>query len=335
MLFTLFLLLPGISTADMLHILDSEEKQTTQNSAASASKNLDFQESYSVLPGNEWEFGFSFKDSSAKFNWIVDVTVESDPREAGHKHNNPLPAYYYPNWPNKKKVSRLDGITLRSPLLTQGQRFAIHIAPLKYSTRLVARGRYAQYFPDRTVNPTLTHTLYVRVPGLESMPRNDRAYKFPGESAAHPETHYGTPATITSLKDLAAKWNSTHPGSPLIEFIGISLAWGGALDHRSDWSAADSSHSFGIAADIGKRNYNLSERAALVGLMCSQNFSVYNSRENDGEQYHIVNKSELANLKKLGWPVSAPVRTEKLYTDCCAAKAGTENYMQCMEFGKK
>ncbi len=208
----------------------------------------------------------------------------------------------------------------------------MHLATVSYATKLTARGTYTQYFYGKTLNPTLTHVLEVKIPGLEPLPRNDRLYKSGGGTIAHPDNHYGTAVTIAALKNLAAAWKNAYPALPLLEIGNISLPWGGALDTNADWKTADNSHAFGIAADIGKRNFNTGERAAIIKLLCVNGFHVYNVSEDKKEQYHIVHKNEFGRLTGLKWPVYLPDKKGGAIVDCCAAKPGTPNYQKCIGF---
>ena len=330
------IILPKFACADILHINDGGEAVDSRTAGAiTPAGNKDFRENYSTRPGSGWVFGFSFKESTAKFKWKVEVVVENKPREAGHNHDNPPPElFYFPAWPDKKTVARLDGATIYSPLLDQNQRFTVHLASVSYATEVTARGTYTQFYYGETLNPTLTHTLDIKTPGLEPLPRNDRLYKSVGETITHPYNHYGTAITIAALKDLAATWRNTYPASPLLEFGNISLPWGGVFDTNSDWKTTETSHAFGIAVDIGKGSFSSDERAAIMKLICKSGFRVYNRTEDKKEQYHIVHKNEFIRLKGLNWPVYLPDKTNGATIDCCAAKTGTRDYQKCTGFSE-
>lgn len=322
--------------ADLLHIKDTDDTLKSNNATEiTPAESKDFSAYYLTTPGSSWEFGFAFKESPEKFQWGVDVVVENNPREAGHNHNNPPPElFYFPNWPNKKIIARLDGMTLHSQLLDQNQRFIVHLATVNYATRVTARGTYTLLYHGKTLNPTLTHTLDIRIPELEPLPRNDRVYKLTDGIISHPDNHYGTGITITALEDLAVAWKRESSSLPLLEIGNISLSWGGMFDTNADWKTSDSSHSFGIAADIGKRNLSSTERVAIIKLMCGNGFYVFNAIENKKEQYHIVNQKEFSRLKGLKWPVKLPDKTQGPFIDCCAAKPGTPDYQKCTGFSE-
>lgn len=335
-LFLTLIILPKLVCADMLHILDSGGATTSYlNRPDAPVENINVLEDSLTNPGRDCEFGFAFKEPSEKFQWQVNVVVENNPRDAGHNHNNPPPElFYFPNWPNKTKVARLDGTIIRSPLLDQSQRFVVHLATINYATELTARGVYARNYHGKTLNPTLTHTLKIKTPDLEMLPRNDRLYKSIGETIIHPGNHYGTANTIVALKDLAIAWKNTGIKLPLLEIGNISLPWGGAFDTNADWKTTNMSHAFGIAADIGKRGFNTENRTALIKLMCVNGFYVYNSIEDSKEQYHIVNKNEFSRLKALKWPLYLPSKSDAATIDCCAAKTDTEEYKKCTGFSE-
>lgn len=334
-LFLTLIILPRIVCADMLHILDSGGATSYYSPGPEAlEENKDIRVDSLNNPGRGCEFGFAFKESGEKFQWQVNVVVENNPGKAGHNHREPLPElFYYPNWPSKKIVARLDGKIIQSPVLDQSQRFVVHLATVNYATELIARGVYTRNFHGKILNPTLTHTLRIRTPDLEMLPRNDRLYKSTGGTVIHPENHYGTANMIAALKDLAAIWKNTSTTLPLLEIGNISLPWGGAFDTNADWKA-DMSHAFGIAADIGKRNLNSEDRTALIKLMCGSGFYVYNLNEDGKEQYHIVNEEEFTRLKTLKWPLSLPNKSNAAVMDCCAAKIGTQEYSKCTGFSE-
>lgn len=281
------------------------------------------------------EFGFAFKESIGKFTWKIDVVVVNEPKEAGHDHNAPPPKlFYFPDWPDKKTVARLDGLTVQSPLLDQSQKFIVHLATVNYATRLTARGTYTQYYYGKTLNPTLTHILDIKIPGMESLPRNDRLYRYGDVMAAHPDNHYGTAVTVAALKDLAAAWKNAYPSLPLLEIGSVSLPWGGIFDKNADWKTIDNIHSFGIAADITKRSFNNDERSAMIKMMCGNGFYVSNTTEDKKEQYHITHKKEFNRLKGLKWPVSLPDKTDGAIIDCCAVKPGSPDHQKCIGFSE-
>jgi hypothetical protein len=294
-----------------------------------------FQESHSTRPWSGWEFLYDFEKSAAEYKWEIEVVVENKPSVAGHTHNNPPPElFYFPDWPDKKTVTRLTGVKIRSPLLDQNQRFTVHLASVNYATRVTARGTYTQFYYGKILSPTLTYTLDIKIPGLEPLPRNDRLYKSVDGTIAHPDNHYGTAITIAALKDLAADWENTYPELPLLQVGNISLPWGGVFDTNADWETTDPSHAFGIAVDILKQDFHSNERAAMIKLICGSGFYVYNATENKKEQYLIVHKKEFNRLKGLNWPVYLPNTTDGDTINCCAAKTGTLDYQKCIGFSE-
>lgn len=335
-LLILFGILSEFAYADLLHINDGGGTVDSRSAGEIApDENRDFRDNYSIRPGRTWEFGFAFKESTAKFTWKIDVVVVNEPREAGHNHNDPPPElFYFPDWPDKKTVARLDGRTVQSPLLDQNQKFIVHLTTVNYATRLTARGTYTQFFYGKTLNPTLTHVLDIKTPGLEPLPRNDRLYRYGVVTVAHPDNHYGTAVTIAALKDLAAAWKNAYPTLPLLEIGNISLPWGGAFDTNADWKTIDNGHAFGIAADIGKRSFSNDERASMIKLMCGNGFYVYNATEDKKDQYHVTHKKEFNRLKGLKWPVYPPDKTGGASIDCCEAKHGTPDYQKCIGFSE-
>lgn len=328
------IILPKFVDADMLHILDNGgAADSHHNGSETIPENIDVRTENLTNPGRGCVFNFEFKESPEKFQWQVNVVVENNPRDAGHNHSTPPPElFYYPNWPNTKKVARLDGVTVRSPLLDQSQRFSVHLSTINYSTVLIARGVYTLSYHGKILNPTVTHTLRIKTQGLERLPRNDRLYASIGVTVFHPEKHYGTSVTITALNDLATKWKSIYTTRPLLEIGNISLPWGGVFDTNADWKTKDIDHAFGIAADIGKRSFNTEERIGMIKLMCGNGFYVYNATEDNKEQYHIINKKEFGRLKALKWPLYLPKKTDVTTIDCCAAKTGTQEYASCIGF---
>ncbi len=285
---------------------------------------------FSPIPGGGWDFNYGFGNSSAAFQWQVDVAViANDTAKAGHNHSDPPPKlFYYPNWPDRNTVARLDGTTIRSPQLVQDQRFHVHMAPVAYATDLTVRGSFAKFHEGITLKPTLTDYLHIKTPGIAPMPADDRLYKLAGATRAHPENHYASTTTITALMNLAEEWRNAHPSAPLLEIGNISLPWGGAFDVKGDWKADNMHHAYGIAADIGKTGFSSSERAALIKLMCGSGFYVYSRPEGGVEQFHVVHRDEFRTLKQLDWPVKLPVKAEGA-VNCCAAKAGSPAWQKC------
>ena len=326
--------LPGTVRADILHILDSGAVKFQSSSSTFADPYHHVTCSNSAIPGSGWDFWFSFKQSSATFQWTVDVTVEVDAGKAGHSHNDPPPKlFYYPNWPDTRIVARFDGTTVRSPRFAQDQSFLVHMAPVNYAASLKVLGAFTVSYYGATLKPTLTHFLDLATPGIGPMPEKDSLYKRIGATAAHPENHYGSDATIAALTDLAAAWKKGHPSAPLLEIGNISLPWGGAFDVKNDWKADNMHHAYGIAADIGKGGLTTGERAQLIRLMCGSGFYVYNRTENGLERYHAVHQEEFRTLKQLNWPVRLPTKTEGAVY-CCGAKAGSPAWRKCTGFSR-
>jgi len=322
-------ILPGTARADMLHILDRGVVKFQSSSSTFADPYHHVTRTHSAIPGSGWDFGFGFVPSSSTFQWIVDVTVEIDAKKAGHNHNDPPPKlFYYPNWPDTSVVARFDGTTVRSPQFAQDQRFLVHMAPVNYAAKLKVLGTFSVFYNGATRKPTLTHFLDLATPGMGPMAANDRLYKLTCATAAHPENHYGSVATVVALTDLAAAWKKGHPSSPLLEIGNISLPWGGAFDVKGDWKADNMHHAYGIAADIGKAGLTPGERGELIKLMCGSGFYVYNRTENGLEQYHAVHREEFQTLKKLNWPVRLPTKAEGAVY-CCSAKAGSPAWRKC------
>lgn len=321
--------LPGPARADILHIIDRGIVDPKTSGPADADPDHHVTSVHSAIPGSGWDFGFSFRRSSATFQWVVDVSVEIDAGKAGHNHNDPPPKlFYYPNWPDKGTVARFDGVTLRSPQFDQDQRFWVHMAPVSYAAKLKVVGAFTMSYYGATRKPTLTHFLDVGTPGLDPLPANDRLYKLTGATAAHPENHYASSATLAALTDLAGAWKRGHPSAPLLEIGNISLPWGGAFDVKEDWKADNMHHAYGIAADIGKTNLNSGERASLIKLMCGSGFYVYNRPGNCAGHYHAVHREEFRTLKRLNWPVRLPTKAEGA-VNCCAVKAGSPAWRKC------
>ena len=330
------LLAPKVACADMLHILDAEKAANSGNdraahvSGSGAAYNGVFK--YSVTPENPWDFNFSYERSSATFQWQVEVRVSNDPAAAGHAHREPpLKLFYYPDWPSKKRLSRLDGVVIRSPLLNQEQTFTVHMAPVKYATEVTARGDFVGYFDGQAKHSSLTYVLDIKVPGLMPLPRNDLLYKFSGVTPAHPDDHSGTSGTIVSLEHLAKTWKDAHPDAPLISIGNISLPWGGAFDMSADWKAPDMRHSLGLAADILKDGFTLTQRTELMRFMCHSGFYVYQRNEGGEDLFHIIDKTEFRALLAHGWPVSLPGKQDGS-TNCCAAKPGSRDYLKCVNY---
>ncbi|MEI7529036.1 MAG: hypothetical protein WCK76_08820 [Elusimicrobiota bacterium] len=291
----------------------------------------------SSRPGILWHFDFFLKDPPNKFNWRIDVHVASKvPQEAGHRHgDSPPELFYYPDWPDRTKVATLRNVTVHSPVLDQDQTFTLYLTTASYAQQITAYGYYTTIDAGVTFHPTIANDVEIRTRGLEPLPGNDALYRPAGATAAHPYNHYGTTTTLAALKDLAAEWKQSAPGARAPEYGNISLPWGGAIDADNAWKAQDLNHAFGIAADVGKRNFSGGERAALIKLMCGLGFSVYNAKEGAKEHYHVVNLKELARLRAAKWPADFKAGADGTYADCCAAKPGTPEQQRCADYGEK
>ncbi len=330
------ILLPQFAGATALDLLglDATSSTKTFHSATRGGMVDENIHTYrSTRPGIRWDFDFAFKKSTDKFKWKIDVLVVNKvPQEAGHNHGNSQPElFYYPNWPDKT-IARLDNITVHSPLLDQDQTFTIYLATVNYAEQLIAYGSYTTAYNGTTLYSTLTQTLDIKTPGLEQLPKNDTLYKSDGWTLSHPYSHYGTTTTLTALKNLASGWKNISAGAQVPEFGNISLPWGGVLDVNNDWKSQNLSHAFGIAADVGKRNFSNKERAALVKLLCNSGFYVYNTNEGMKDHYHIVHKKELARFKALKWPAEFSSEANETVIACCTAKPGTLDYQRCVGF---
>ena len=331
--FVLLLLLPRAGGADILGIGEANRRRsttTTRSAGQGTAFGQDVHSYNSTRPGRACAFDFSFEKSSEKFNWKINVVVAKKiPREAGHNHEGALPElFYFPNWPDRTKIARLDNVTVQSPMLDQDQTFSVHLTTVNYAVQLTAYGAYTSLYHGETLHPTLTEDLDIKAPGLEELPKNEAFYKLEGWTLTHPYNHYGTTTTLAGLKSLASAWKKHSPGSQLLEFGNISLPWGGTIDPKNDGKAKSLAHAYGIAADVGKQNYTNDERARLIKLMCGSGFEVYNTDEGMKAHYHLVHKSELVLLKARKLP--ADFKGEDTDTPIACCTVSPADYQKCV-----
>ncbi len=92
-------------------------------------------------------------------------------------------------------------------------------------------------------------TIFVRVPGLpELLPGAN--YDLVGQTAIHPNNHFGTPQFNGKLVKVANLYVAAFPGNKL-RYNDISLPLGGVFDISATWLPLHASHRFGEDIDIG------------------------------------------------------------------------------------
>lgn len=108
-----------------------------------------------------------------------------------------------------------------------------------------------------------TFTIGTMVSGLSPLGPS-MTYDLVGQTAAHPDNHYGTPSFIASLGTLAYAYNQMFPGQKLA-YNDMSLPWGGIFDIFANWGSPHRSHRLGTDVDV--RLVPVNRRQALQHMI--------------------------------------------------------------------
>jgi hypothetical protein len=108
-------------------------------------------------------------------------------------------------------------------------------------------------------------------------------------TSVHYDNHYGTRALLGAVQNIAASYDSLHPGIWL-RINDMSLEYGGLFDVNNNWRTPHGEHRVGKNADIGFTGLNTNNRCVNLNLMqLLTRIRAFTSgptlREND--HYHI------------------------------------------------
>ena len=92
-------------------------------------------------------------------------------------------------------------------------------------------------------------TIFIRVAGLQALLAGAN-FNLVGQTAIHPDNHFGTPQFNGKLVKVANLHAAAFPGNKL-NFNDISLPLGGVFDLGAKWLPSHASHRFGEDIDIG------------------------------------------------------------------------------------
>lgn len=127
----------------------------------------------------------------------------------------------------------------------------------------------------------------VRVPGLVELPAG-ADYDLFGQTATHPDNHFGTATTIASLQQIATKYEAHKvtnnlPGWPRVAYNDISLERGGIFDLNGDWSPPHHEHRVGQTVDFRTNHLNAAQRALLRGIINAAGGAILD----EGNHWHL------------------------------------------------
>jgi len=117
--------------------------------------------------------------------------------------------------------------------------------------------------------------------------------KGPDNDSRHPDNHYGIPALLVALHNLALDWGAPANGRPLLGYNDMSLMWGGVFDvsgagcaRPPDWvSPCHCSHRNGNICDFQTTQLSLDMRKKVLPYVTK-----YFYRGIHGNHWHLTLK---------------------------------------------
>ena len=100
----------------------------------------------------------------------------------------------------------------------------------------------------------------------------------------HPKVHYGTPAMLQGIRELAKAFFNEY--NKKVEVNDMSLPKGGLFDLNGDWTIPHRTHRAGINADIQTRKMSETERDYFEAKGEELGFDMY--YEDDPPHFHIT-----------------------------------------------
>lgn len=114
----------------------------------------------------------------------------------------------------------------------------------------------------------------------------------PDNATRHPSHHFGTPAMVAALRNLALDRGAPLFGRPLLGYNDLSLQWGGVFDIEDEdhprppnWTPPHCGHRFGRNVDLRISNLTLEERL-LLERVAEKRFKV----GIEGDHWHLTLK---------------------------------------------
>jgi hypothetical protein len=228
-------------------------------------------------------------DNAVVLNCNASITVSAWPNTGGHCHNDPSRPFGSPQ-------------TASGNTGPDGMQFKVlHTWPQVSGDLLV------QLQPDAacTVNQSgISENLFVHVRGPD--PESSTAgmsqlglgtgytlEKGPDNDSRHPDNHYGIPALLAALQNLALDWGAPANGRPLLGYNDMSLMWGGVFDvsgagcaRPPDWvSPCHCSHRNGNICDFQTTQLSLAMRKKVLPYVTK-----YFYRGIHGNHWHLTLK---------------------------------------------
>lgn len=134
----------------------------------------------------------------------------------------------------------------------------------------------------------LQTTIRVEVPGFVELQAGAN-YDLTGDTDQHnsPHNHFGTPATIAALQNIADEWeqykaDNNHPNWPRIGYNDISLPMGGLFDIDADWTPSHHEHRLGRNVDF-RLGYTSEQRTVLRQIITRNGASIFD----EGNHWHL------------------------------------------------
>lgn len=135
---------------------------------------------------------------------------------------------------------------------------------------------------DPNGNPLVpaTFTIGVQIDGLIALGAGAN-YQLVGQTATHPDNHYGTGTMNATLVNLANSYAQAFPGQT-VAYNDMSLVTGGLFDINAGWSKPHASHRLGNDADFRFPPVNLRRRARQLILASGIRLVIV-----EGDHWHL------------------------------------------------
>lgn len=213
---------------------------------------------------NTWDNFGAICNGEGTGSWSVCVTYEISPGEGGHEHNSNLPPLEF-----QEPLCQY-GIPLNQPVYWN------YLTPL-FSGQIEFVGRFSG-----ACSGSAELLVNVKTSGLSSLAAGTD-YELVGQTATHPENHYGVSGTIGNLQTIATQYRQEFPNDSLLLYNDISLVWGGLFDIGNDWAPPHSSHRFGYQADVQRSTIPEAHRARFEEIATANGARILI----EGTHYHL------------------------------------------------
>jgi hypothetical protein len=195
---------------------------------------------------------------------MVSPTVTASANSGGHQHQNQRPVGTIRPASRKADASGRANFTYRSNLAGGIETIAA------------------------TVGGGVQADISVRVPGLVELAAG-ADYDQVGQTAIHPDNHFGAAATIASLQTIAANFEAHKvannlPAWPRVAYNDISLERGGIFDINGDWAPPHQTHRVGQTVDFRTNHLSAAQMAVLRGIINAEGATILN----EGNHWHLT-----------------------------------------------